>query len=134
MLGSPAAKRLQVLKVGPELVNITTIYFKDSDINGIVGCFSKVFSGVGKLSAGTSLTLHINREVTTKAQKPRWIPYPLKEVKSRQRLTSFLTLTSTRKFLGRTSRVRPAVIAPKPNKDDERNMSRHDVCQRSNSN
>ena len=60
MLGSPAAKRLQVLKVGPELVNTTTIYFKDSDINGIVGCFSKVFSGVGKLSAATSLTLHIN--------------------------------------------------------------------------
>ena len=50
MLGSPAAKRLQVLKVGPELVNMTTIYFKDSDINGIVGCFSKMFSGVGKLS------------------------------------------------------------------------------------
>ena len=54
MLGSPAAKRLQVLKVGPELVNMTTIYFKDSDINGIVGCFSKMFSGVGKLFAATS--------------------------------------------------------------------------------
>ena len=137
MLGSPAAKRLQVLKVGPELVNMTTIlyYFKDSDINGIVGCFSKVFSGVGKLSAATSLTLHINREVlTTKAQKPRWIPYPLKEIKSRVRLASFLTLTSTRKCLGPTSRVRPAVIASKPNKDDVRNMSRHDACQQSNSN
>ena len=135
MLGSPAAKRLQVLKVGPELVNMTTIYFKKSDINGIVGCFSKMFSGVGRLSAATSLTLHINREVlTTKAQKPRWIPYPLKEIKSRERLASFLTLTSTRKFLGPTSRVRPAVIASKPNKDDVCNMSRHDACQQSNSN
>lgn len=135
MLGSPAAKRLQVLKVGPELVNMTTIYyFKDSDINGIVGCFSKMFSGVGRLSAATSLTLHINREVlTTKAQKPRWIPYPLKEIKSRESLASFLTLTSTRKFLGPTSRVRPAVIASKPNKDDV-HMSRHDACQQSNSN
>lgn len=124
-----------MLKVGPELVNMTTIYFKKSDINGIVRCFSKMFSGVGKLSAATSLTLHINREVlTTKAQKPRWIPYPLKEIKSRVRLASFLTLTSTRKCLGPTSRVRPAVIASKPNKDDVRNMSRHDACQQSNSN
>ena len=47
LLGDPAAKRLQVLKVGPEMVNMT-VYFIGSDINSIVGCFPKVFSGAGK--------------------------------------------------------------------------------------
>ena len=75
---SPAAKRLQVLKVGPELVNMTTVYSIGSDINGIVGRFPKVFSGVDELS-GYQLKLHINREVTPIAQKPRRIPYPLKD-------------------------------------------------------
>ena len=54
---SPAAKRLQVLKVGPELVNMTTVYSIGSDIKGIVGRFPKVFSGVDKLS-GYQLKLY----------------------------------------------------------------------------
>ena len=75
---SLAAKMLQVLKVGPVLVNMTTVYSIGSDIKSIVGRFPKVFSGVDKLS-GYQLKLHINREVTPIAQKPRRIPYPLKD-------------------------------------------------------
>lgn len=67
-----------MLKVGQEPVNITAVYSIGSDINGIVGRFPKVFSGVDKLS-GYQLKLHINREVTPIAQKPRRIPYPLKD-------------------------------------------------------
>ena len=55
---SPAAKRLQVLKVGPELVNMTAVYSIGSDINGIVGRFPKVFSGVDKLSGKSIVKLH----------------------------------------------------------------------------
>ena len=78
---SPAAKRLQVLKVGPpELVNMTPLYSIGSDINGIVGRFRKVLSGVDKFS-GYQLKLHINREITPITEKPRRIPYPLKEDK-----------------------------------------------------
>ena len=75
LLGSSAAKRLQVLKVGPELVGVCSI---GSDIESIANRFPKVFSGVGKLS-GFQLKLHIDREVTPVAQKPRRIPYPLKD-------------------------------------------------------
>ena len=50
LLGSLAAKKLQVLKIKPDLVNVTTVYSISSDINGIVRRFPKVFSGVGKLS------------------------------------------------------------------------------------
>ena len=50
LLGGPAAKKQQVLKVGPELVNMTTIYSIGSGICGIVGRFPKVFFGVGELS------------------------------------------------------------------------------------
>ena len=50
LLGSSAAKCLQVLKVGPELATMTTVYSVDSDIESIADCFPKVFSGVGKLS------------------------------------------------------------------------------------
>ena len=77
LLGSTAAKRLQVLKVGPDLVNMTTVYSIGSDINGIVSRFLNVFSGVGTLS-GCQLKLHINGEITPVAQKPRRIPYPVK--------------------------------------------------------
>ena len=75
LLASPASKKLQVLKVGPDLVKMTTVHSIGRDINGIVGRVPKVFSGVGKLS-GYQLELHINREVTPVARKPRRIPLP----------------------------------------------------------
>ena len=46
-----------MLKVGQELVNMTTVYSIGSDINSIVGRFLKVFSGVGKLSRVPSRVL-----------------------------------------------------------------------------
>ena len=50
LLGSSAAKCLQVLKIGPELASTTTVYSVDSDIDSIADRFPKVFTGVGKLS------------------------------------------------------------------------------------
>ena len=70
LLGSPAVKRLQVPKVGPELANLMTVYFVGNDINSIVGCFLKMFSGLGKLSR-YQLKLRINCEVAPVAQTPR---------------------------------------------------------------
>ena len=72
LLGSSAAKCLQVLKVGPELYSV------DSDIESIAGHLPKVFSGVSKLT-GYQLKLHIDPKVTPVAQKPRRVPYPLKD-------------------------------------------------------
>ena len=118
LLCSSAAKKLQVLKVGPDLVNMTTLHSIGNDINCIVGRFPKVFSGVGKLS-GYQLKLHINREVTQVAQKPRRIPFPLKD-KVQIKIDELLNLDITEKVPGPTTWVCPGVIAPKPNKHDVR--------------
>ena len=50
LLGSSAAKRLQVLRVGPELGDVANVSCVSGGIDGIVDHFPKVFSGVGKLS------------------------------------------------------------------------------------
>ena len=115
LLGSSAAKRLQVWKVGPELVGV---YFIGSDIESIADRFPKVFSGVGKLSC-YQLKLHIDREVAPVAQKPRRIPYPLKD-KVQRKIDELLDLDIIEKVSGPSTWVRPAVFAPKPNKDDMR--------------
>ena len=73
LLGSPAAKQLQVLQVGPELEGMATFYSVNSDIGGIVDRFPRVFSGVGKLS-GYQLKLRIDAEVKPVAEKLRRIP------------------------------------------------------------
>ena len=57
------AKMLQVLKVGPVLVNMTTVYSIGSDIKGVVGRFPKVFSGLTscpgtRLSCTSIVKLH----------------------------------------------------------------------------
>ena len=107
---------LQVLKVGPELASMTTVYSVDSDIESIAERFPKVFSGVGKLS-GYQLQLHIDREVTPVAQKPRRVPYPLKD---KVYLHLHLHLDIIEKVSGPTTWVTPAVFVPKPNKDEVR--------------
>ena len=98
LLGSPAVKRLQVPKVGPELANLMTVYFVGNDINGIVGRFLKMFSGLGKLSR-YQLKLRINREVAPVAQTPRWMPYPLKD-KVQRKIDELLNLDVIEKVLG----------------------------------
>ena len=80
---------------------------------GAVGRFPKVFSGVGKLS-GYQLKLHINRANTPKAQKPRRIPYPLKD-KVHRKIDELLNLNIIEKVSGQTTWV-SQVIAPKPSR------------------
>ena len=118
LLGSPTAKRLQVLQVGPGLGDTTRIYSVGSDMESIVHRFPKVFSGVGKLS-DYQLKLHIDQHVTPVAQKPRRIPYPLKD-KATRKINELLDLDIIEKVSGPTMWVSPAVFAPKPDKDDER--------------
>ena len=96
LLGTSAAKRLQVLRVGPELGNVAKVFPVSSGIDGIVDRFPAEFSGVGK-SSGYQLKLHIDPEVRPVSQKPRRIPYPLKE-KSLGISMSSLILTSLRRF------------------------------------
>ncbi|KAL9964676.1 hypothetical protein ACROYT_G028351 [Oculina patagonica] len=124
LLGSPAAKRLHVLKVGPELGGMANVYSVGNDIDGIAHRFPKVFSGVGELSGYqlkvySNFKLHIDPEVKPVAQKPRRIPYPLKE-KVTKKKDELLNLDIIEKVSGPTTWVSPAVFVPKPNKDDVR--------------
>ena len=118
LLGSPASRTLQVLKIGLDLVNMRTVHSIGRCINGNVGRFPKVFSGVDKLSR-YQLKLHVNHEVTQIAREPKRIPYPLKD-NDQRKIDELLNLDIIEKVLGLTTRVNPAVIAPKPNKDDVR--------------
>ena len=118
LLGSSAAKRLQVLRVGPELRNVASVFPVSSGIDRIVDRFPAVFSGVGKLS-GYQLKLHIDPKVRPVAQKPRRIPYPLKE-KVTRKINELVDLDIIEKVSGPTTWVSPAVFAPKPDKDDVR--------------
>ncbi len=117
LLSSPAAKRLQVLTIGPELGGVEKVYSVGNDTDGIADRFPKVFSGVGKLS-GYQLKLHIDPEGKPVAQKPRRIPYPLKE-KVTKKINELVDLSITAKVSGPTTWVSPAVFAPKPNKDEQ---------------
>ena len=63
------------------------------------------------------LKLPFNRELTPIAQKPRRIPYPLKD-KVWTKIDELLNLDIVEKVSGPTTWVSPAVIAPEPNKDD----------------
>ena len=108
ILGSSAAKCLQVLKVGPEIVSTATVYSVHRDIESIADRFPKAFSGVGKLSR-YQLKLHIDRKVTPIAQKPRRVRYPLKE-KVQQKIEESLDLDIIEKVSGPTNLGHPCRI------------------------
>ena len=103
-----------MLKVGPEIAGTATVYSVHRDIESTADRFPKVFSGVGKLS-GYQLKLHIDRKITPIAQKPRRVPYPLKE-KLQQKIEELLDLDIIEKVSGPTTWVSPAAFVPKPNK------------------
>ena len=117
-LGSSAAKCLQVLKVGPEIASMATVYSVHRAIESFAKRFPKMLSGVGKLS-GYQLKLHVDHKVTPIAQKPKRVPYPLKE-KVQQKIEELLDLDIIEKVSDPTTWVSPAVFVPKPNKDDVR--------------
>ena len=58
LLGSPAAKKFEVLKARLDLLNMKTVHSIGSDISSIVGPFPKLFSGVGKLCGNQLMNLH----------------------------------------------------------------------------
>ncbi len=112
LLSSQAAKSLGLLRVGPE------VCFVGCRMEDVVQKFPTVFTGVGKL-ADYKLKLHIDPNVVPVAQKPRRIPYPLKD-KVLKKILELENLDIIEKVTGPTSWVSPAVFAPKPNKDDIR--------------
>ena len=117
LLGRSIAKRLHVLRVGPEL-EVQQKIFCERWHCWYCRPLPKVFSGVGKLS-GYQLKLHIDSEVRPVAKKPRRIPYSLKENVTRK-INELLVRDIIEKVSGPSTCVSPAECVPKPDKDDVR--------------
>jgi len=128
LLGGPAAKRLQVLRAGPELGAWQKLFLRVMTLMVyIADRFPKVFSGVGKLS-GYQLKLHIDPEVRPVAQKTRRIPYSLKEKVTRQ-INELLDFDIIEKVSGPTTWFSPAVFTPTPKKDHHSAyLCGHEMC------
>ena len=107
-----------MLKVGPELGGVANVYSVASDFDGIVDRFQRCCRELANCQA-TNCNLQIDPEVKPVAQKPRRIPYPLKE-KVTKKINELLDLDIIEKVSGPTTWRSPAVFAPKPNKDDVR--------------
>ena len=117
LLGSSAAKRLNVLHVGPLRKEPASVYGISTDLN-IADRFPKVFTGMGKLS-NYQLSLHIKPDVAPVTQKPRRIPYPLKD-KVMKTVKQLLELDIIEEVAGPTTWVSPAVYVPKSNNKEVR--------------
>ena len=82
LLGSPPAKKLEVLKSRLDLLNTKTVHSIGTDINSIVRPFPKLFSGVGKLCGNQLINLH-------QQHRNQGRSLTLCKIKSIERLTSF---------------------------------------------
>ena len=77
--------------------------------------YPTVFVGVGKLK-GYKLKLHVDPEVTPVAQKPRRVPFALRE-KVTSKVEDLIAKNIVERGNGPTSWVSPVVIAPKASED-----------------
>ena len=77
--------------------------------------YPRVFSGIGKLN-DYKLKLHIDENVKPVAQKPRSIPFVLRE-KVTAKVNSLIEKDIVERVEGPTSWVSPIVVAPKSGGD-----------------
>ena len=77
--------------------------------------YPKVFSGIGKLKE-YRLKLHVDPEVTPVAQKPRRVPFALRE-KVTAKVEDLIAKDIVERVDGPTSWVSPVVVAPKAEGD-----------------
>ena len=75
----------------------------------------KVFDGVGKLN-DYQLKLHVDPEVTPIAQKPRRVPFALRE-KVAAKVEELIAMDIVERVDGPTSWVSPVAVAPKASGD-----------------
>ena len=104
LLGCAIATQLGVLKMGPQVNNLTEGDIKQK--------FPRCFQGIGKLK-NFELKIHIDPSVKPVAQSQRRIPFGLRK-KVEDKLTELLDADIIEKADGPTSWVSPVCIVPKP--------------------
>ena len=77
--------------------------------------YPKVFDGIGKLK-DYKLKLHVDPDVTPVAQKPRRVPFALRE-KVTKKVEDLISKDIVERVHGPTSWISPVVVAPKSSGD-----------------
>ena len=115
LLGNVSAKALGILHIGP-MTSLETDCNSVYDIEAKLKIeYPRVFSGIGKLN-DYQLKLHIDENVKPVAQKPRSIPFVLRE-KVTAKVNSLIEKDIVERVEGPTSWVSPIVVAPKSGGD-----------------
>ena len=108
LLGKETAVKLNVLRLGPDLVNnISGKDFREQ--------YKEVFTGLGKLK-NFQLQIPIDKSVKPIAQNVRPVPFSLRE-KIEKKLEELLEMDIIERAEGPTPWVSQIVAAPKPNGD-----------------
>lgn len=117
LLGHSASKELGILRIDTA-ASIETVCSNtmDTDIKSeLQAKYPRVFSGIGKLT-DYKLKLHVDENVTPVAQKPRRIPFALRD-KVTAKVQELIDKDIVEKVEGPTSWVSPIVVAPKASGD-----------------
>nr|XP_022294981.1 uncharacterized protein LOC111105100 [Crassostrea virginica] len=108
LLGKEIAVKLNVLRLGPDLVNnISGKDFREQ--------YKEVFTGLGKLK-NFQLQIPIDKSVKPIAQNVTPVPFSLRD-KIEKKLEELLEMDIIERAEGPTPWVSPIVAAPKPNRD-----------------
>ena len=117
LLGHETSKALGLLRIGSSVSS----EFVECNVVGenlapiLQAKYPTVFVGVGKLK-GYKLKLHVDPDVTLVAQKPRRVPFALRE-KVTSKVEDLIAKDIVERVNGPTSWVSPVVIAPKASGD-----------------
>ena len=117
LLGHETSKALGLLRSGSSVSSeFVACNVVDENLAPILQAkYPTVFIGVGKLK-GYKLKLHVNPDVTPVAQKPRRVPFALRE-KVTSKVEDLIAKDIVERVNGPTSWVSPVVIAPKASGD-----------------
>ncbi len=112
LLGRDTAEKLNLLRVGPEVVN----QISSNENKDIISRYKDIFSGVGQLK-GIELKLHIDENVKPVAQPLRRIAYGLRE-KVEKKLNELLEQDIIEEVKETPSKwISPLVVVNKPDGD-----------------
>ncbi len=111
LLGHATSTALGILRIGTK----TTLGTECNSVHDIAAelkaTYPKVFSGIGKLT-DYKLKLHINESIMPVAQKPRRVPFALRD-KVTAKVNDLIEKDIVERVEGPTSWVSPIVVAPK---------------------
>ena len=116
LLGHVTSKELGLLRIGLNVSSGSECNVVGKDLaSALQAKYPKVFDGIGKLK-DYKLKLHDDPDVTPVTQKPRRIPFVLRE-KVTKKVEDLISKDIVERVDGPTSWISPVVVAPKSSGD-----------------